>query len=126
MFPLGNTIYRGFPLHPQLPSTDGIYEVSTCARNSVLVQSCWCVFSVQFIPVLHSAGPYLADVAGPGSFFLHAGRNQVNSHLASVFEIHHDLKVESAIVFLATAAARCRSTRLAETARLTGGRTDRT
>ncbi|GFY37857.1 hypothetical protein TNIN_426381 [Trichonephila inaurata madagascariensis] len=50
----------------------------------------------------------------------------MNSCLASVFEIHHDLKVESAIVFLPTAAARGRGTRLAETARLTGGRTDRT
>ncbi|GFX78645.1 hypothetical protein TNCV_30851 [Trichonephila clavipes] len=70
--------------------------------------------------------PYLADIAGPGGLLLHAGRYQMNSCLASVFEIHHDLKVESAIVFLPTAAARGRGTRLAETARLTGGRTDRT
>lgn len=39
--------------------------------------------------------------------------------LASVLEVYHDLKVETAIVLLATAAARGRRARLAETARLT-------
>lgn len=86
----------------------------------------WDVIKILWNAFENLAQAYLADVTRPGSFFLHAWSNQVYGRLASVLEVYHDLKVETAIVLLATAAARGRRARLAETARLTWSRADGT